>query len=427
MNEENEVVLISDLYKLLQEFTDTLLEFVKAYDSETKKIKFVPPHPPEGKDCRGWHKKSEKLNIENFTADLKRNAFYNYSFSLFEIFTIKILKALISANEEVKNRYEKKWYKIIDEGFHKEFNLSSEILTDIKTLYERHDIVSRYEGSSYLDLIQSIIGLKKPNIEFYNKNISNFIIFKEIRNLLTHRGWNIDSIFCTTLKNNGVLKKNPKHLIDFLMRVRTDETDESVYDENSTYDLEHLIGSPLRIPLGAIAETLIYIAGYIVVSLDINQAFDEDENESHHSFSSYLHDLLNASKIVPEIAPYIVQSLFMTKEVLVEDKDKLNDLEIFNSVLAKDLLINSYEKSHIKSCTHCKESRDMLKKEIDYYLDVLGEDLHNILSAYIDNNLSKFIESLSNSEYKKYIDKDTFVSKKWASNKEFKKFLNSNN
>ena len=46
MNEENEVVLISDLYKLLQEFTNTLLEFVKAYDSETKKIKFVPPHPP---------------------------------------------------------------------------------------------------------------------------------------------------------------------------------------------------------------------------------------------------------------------------------------------------------------------------------------------------------------------------------------------
>ena len=63
----------------------------------------------------------------------------------------------------------------------------------------------------------------------------------------------------------------------------------------------------------------------------------------------------------------------------------------------------SYEKSHKKSCTHCLESRDMLKKEIDYYLDVLGEDLHNILSAYIDNNLSKFIESLSNSEYKKYM------------------------
>jgi len=426
MSDENEKFLISDMYQLLEEFTNTLLEFVKAYNSETKKIKFIPPHPPEGTNCKSWHKKSEKLNIENFTSDLKRNAFYNYSFSLFEIFTIKILKALIYENEEVKNRYEKKWYKLIDEGFHKEFNLSSEILTDIKTLYERHDIVSRYEGSSYLDLIQSIIGLKKPNIMFYNKNISHFIIFKEIRNLLTHRGWNIDSIFCTTLKNNGILKKNPEYLNEFLMRVRSDETDKFFYDENSSYDLNHLIGSPLRIPLAAIAETLIYIAGYIVVSLDINQAFDEIEEESQYSFGGYLHLLLNASKIMPDVAPYLVQALFMTKEALVENRDSVKELEIFNNLLAKDLLLTSSERRDSKDCKHCKENRDEMEKEIDSYSKELGEDLQNILSAYIDNNLTKFIESLNNSGYKSFIDEDTFISKKWSSNKEFKKFLKTN-
>lgn len=426
MDKQSEDIYISDCYQLLEEFTETLIEFVKAYDQESKKIKFIPPHPPVGEDCTSWHKKSDKLNIENAASDFKRNAYYNYTFSLFEIFTIKILKTLIVSNSEVKTRYEKKWFRLIDEGFHKEFNISSEILTDIKSLYERYDIVSRYEGSSYLELIQSIIGLKKPDLDFYNKSISNFIIFKEIRNLLTHRGWIIDSIFCETLKNNGSLKKFPNHLNEFLSRVKTDDSQEDYYDEKLEFDLNHLIGSPLRIPLGVIAENLIYIAGYIVISLEINEMFDSNPNENQFSLGNFLHSLLNASKVLPGVAPNLVQYLFLTKERLLENKNLLEEIEVFNCLLAKNLLIENAEKEHPgKKCDLCIENRNNLDNEISIYSEHLGDELQNLLTAYLNSDLKKFIETIENSSFKNSINEETFISKKWLKNKDFKKFLKS--
>ena len=426
MNKQSENIYINDCYQLLEEFTETLIEFVKAYDQESKKIKFIPPHPPQGVDCTNWHKKSDKLNIENASSDFKRNAYYNYTFSLFEIFTIKILKTLIVSNSEVKNRYEKKWFRLIDEGFHKEFNISSEILTDIKSLYERYDIVSRYEGSSYLELIQSIIGLRKPDLDFYNKSISNFIIFKEIRNLLTHRGWIIDSIFCETLKNNGSLKKFPNHLNEFLSRVKTDDSQEDYYDEKFEFDLDHLIGSPLRIPLGAIAENLIYIAGYIVISLEVNELFERNADNNAFCLGNFLHFLLNSSKILPGVAPNLVQYLFLTKEILLVNKKDIEEIEVFNCMLAKNLIIENAEKQHRgKKCEDCIENRNNLANEISMYSDYLGKELQNLLKAYIDSDLKNFMETIEISSFKNSINEETFISQKWLKNKDFKKFLKS--
>ncbi|MDA9845843.1 hypothetical protein N9C79_02615 [Acidimicrobiia bacterium] len=405
-----------------------------------ERLRIVKPN--ELNKLKGEKKNQEFLKVNNYfkqekIESHKSAALFSYSYSLFERNLVELLLNTIRTDKEIRQRYFGKWNKFFDEGHHKKFDgLTSEILRDEEAQIENYEILIKNEKSSYEKFLSSLLSLKQPTKGVFTWHRANFAIFREIRNLIVHRGDEIDAKLLQSLSRNGYLKKNPKRLDDFYEELTKRENFRREYFHTHTINLKDteistdeielklikekkdLVGSRIDINYHKAISSLIFLTCWYNMHLAKNE-------EGSSGFGEIFHEIISANdEIQNPIFCELVSEIFRVQSKYIFDYDLLRipDVNKFNFFLAlsqKEEIAKKYKNKELISTMKEQHSLNY-DKYFHFNEEFVDNKFDELLEAYIKNNKNNFFEvlknmNLTNNEYDHW-----YIFKKWKNDKRFK-------
>ena len=395
--------------------------------------------------------KNKEINLENIhwmsqnikNMDIKNAAYFSYAYSLFEKNLNDILQYVIRNDTKIKDRYFKKWNTFIDSGSQNKYeNISSDILRDNEAQFQNYEILIRNEKSSYENFLSSIQGIKFPTSKMFNSERSNFTIFREVRNLIVHRGDEIDVNLISSLKRNSYLKKNPELLQNFFNdQIEFFNTrNKRLNIEEKISSTEDLIGKKIYIDLNSVINNLIFMMSWFTMQTPIIKRHI-DIDSANHMFGDIYHQMLEANiEIAEPRMDMNISRIFRVKSKYVHNYkiDEISDMEKFNFLLSQNqeyqLLKIYFKEKHALAedmfdnpAEAMNRSKEFHNKNIEKYFKFsdLDGDLEMLLKFYIKNKKKDFLNLLKSMEFNKRELDQWYIFKKWSNESEFKKYYNN--
>jgi hypothetical protein len=424
-------------YELFPSFVSEILVIFEVFNNDVKKFQkqidkrefpIYGDEIPKNKEklfynnSIWYQKESAKLNMQ-------KNAYFSYSYSLFEKNLNELLQYLIRNDSTVKDRYFKKWNKFIDDGGQNKYeNINSDILRDNEAQFQNYEILIRHEKTTYENFLSSILGIKFPQNNLLKKQRAAFHINREIRNLLVHRSEKIDSKLIESLSRNNFLKKNPEELNKFyeFQFKRFNRHKKYAGDESpSVKKPTDLIDKKVDIDINAVLTNLIFMMAWFTMQTPINSKYISVE-DANNNFGQIYHDILIANRKVKHILiSKVVSLIFEVKSESIHniDENKISDIEKFNYLLA---LHQEYEISkQFKESELPNLLKKRLSKAIDKYFkfESLDENMEKLLMAYLKNNKKEFLFACNQIDVESQALEEWYIFKKWENDPNFKKLL----
>ena len=427
-------------YALLPNFVSDLLSIYKIYNSDRINFKKMIDKRGLATNSKNLKDKNKEINLENLhwmlqnvkNMDIKNAAYFSYAYSLFEKNLNDILQYVIRNDTKIKDRYFKKWNTFIDSGSQNKYeNISSDILRDNEAQFQNYEILIRNEKSSYENFLSSIQGIKFPTSKMFHSERSNFTIFREVRNLIVHRGDEIDVNLINSLKRNSYLKKNPELLEKFF-----DEQINFFNTRNKRLNIEEeisspedLIGKKIYIDLNSVINNLIFMMSWFTMQTPIIKRHI-DIDSANHMFGEIYHNMLEANIEIAE--PRInrnISRIFRVKSKYVHDYkiNEISDMEKFNFLLSQNQEYQLLKNIYIKEKDFLAEAKEFHNENIEKYFKFsdLDGDLEMLLKFYIKNKKKDFLNLLKSMEFNKRELDEWYIFKKWSNELEFKKYYNN--
>ena len=410
-------LLIQRLLKITEDYFFNRKKFTKDKDRIWDGAKTL-----KGRKGEQYFLLSDKL--ENTT-----NAFLVYSFSLYEIYASNLLKHLIKTNKKINHIYESKWDKLfneIKEGKHQNLDISSNIYRNKKLRIDSYSILLRTENKTLNNFLRDLQGINKVSIdnEIISRYICEYSIYRESRNMLTHRGTELDNIFFNSLKSNTDIKRNKEAYEEFLAnQFKRLE----ILDGKKTKSINQLVGQQINLRFMSVRSSIIFNAVW--------HSLDHTNNHNQHddSLGSIFHDILKFSTKNDEyeFLKLIVEIFNVYKECRCNgDVSKIHDIDKFNYFLTNDLLKTALLKltrggKAKNGKTQNKIIRNIydlkLKSDLEnnFQFSLLKDDMQQLLLHHIKNEKSKFYKVLQNLQISNEEISTWFIFDKYRKDQKF--------
>ena len=404
-----------DISRKLKKLVEDLLSIAEEHHKNSKKgqkfFEKIEKHPKKKPSQK------ELKDITEFFEILKKNknanhAFLIYSFSLFEQFLSGLLKHLIKTDEEIKKRYVGAWDRLLNSGDINKYPIKMENLRDDEWILENYDILLRHEKKTLPRFISTLLGtstnVEKKDSERY---IAKYNLYREVRNLLAHRGNHFDKSFFDDVKNNRIIKDNPDVLKLFLrINLKEKQTDE-----------KDLIDEPVFFLLTDAIQSLLFYASWFSIF-----AFKKEREKDVLTFyGSITHDIMLFAKEHESPMSTIPRILFeiYKEEVFNGNLKEMEDGDKFNYFLSLHTELSLLRKKIKNGKKLIKQSKERLEKfnEDDFNLRYLTKNHINLLKFYIFNKKREFLEEFKNFDKNLEINKGWkkwFIFKRWMSDLE---------
>lgn len=411
-NKDNNQFNISRKLEIL---FDNLLSIAEEHHKNSKKgqkfFEKIEKNPKKKASQEELKDITEFLEISNKNKNAN-HAFLIYSFSLFEQFLSGLLKHLIKTDKEIKKIYFGAWDRLLKSGDINKYSIKIENLMDDKWILENYDILLRHEKKTLPRFISTILGtstnVEKKDSERY---IAKYNLYREVRNLLAHRGNHFDKNFFDDVKKNRIIKDNPDVLKLF---IRINSTEKHT-------DEKDLIDKPVFFRLtDAITSLLFYASWFSIFAFK-----KERETDVLTFYGSVTHDVMCFAKEHNSPMSIISRILFeiYKEEVFNGNVKEMEDGDKFNYFLSLHTELSLFKKNLKDEKRLIKPSKERLEKfnEDDFNLRYLTKNHINLLKFYIFNKKREFLEEFKNFDKNLEINKGWkkwFIFKRWMSDLE---------
>ncbi len=387
------------------------------------------------------------LNFEHFMKrDFKQSytnqAIFTYAHSLFERFLTHMLKHEIRSNNDIKKRYLERWSTLFEKGEHKKYGFSVVDMRDDNKLIEGLNVLLSVESKTTVEFIISLFGIKKPrkgSETFFR--MCEYVISREIRNTITHRGNLYDDVFFTALKRNKYLQDDPQELNEYLY-VSMHEFQQLDFSEDKCKKsfnesaMASLINSPLVFHCYEDIPTLIFLSSWLALEthhLDKNRIKSGDPSLICYCFNmlnQYAHKTSDSTFIYTALDLYRI----LKNNHYKNNTELLSDIDKFNIIQSLDLYLRSLRPQEDKTSEsdfserkQLKQIEKSIKKEIEKLLDFkeLGTRYKSLLKASITNDVSKLCKILKSMQLTKQQLNEWAVFDKFRDEKKFQTILAS--
>lgn len=365
------------------------------------------------------------------------NALLIYAFSLYEIFISGFLKHLVNTNEDASNIYMGKWKVFIQqviEGKHKKLGIDADFILNLtdKNKIEKYQVLLNSQNNGkgttigkFIRDLQSMGKISREDVRV-KKNISKFAIYREVRNMLTHRGSRIDQKLIDSFRTNKDIGQDTKEVDQFLKSYLEKDKSKKIEDKD-------ILGKEIDVNFLDVIEVIIFNAYWTV----IYELKGQDDNKVESNFSSeIIHDcIIFNEKNGGTFFSFLASDIFYTVKKHIYDNSVKNlpDPIKFNYLLSHHQHIYTNEKMIKKLLKDTNASRNaILNKYLlssratynkilnKYFLfDQLDQDIQNLLTFYLKNNKKDFIKQFKKINFSKEEIESWFIFKKYSRDKEF--------
>jgi hypothetical protein len=400
-NEERKSKIYTKLFEILKKKKHSKAEkdLIKFYDDE------IRIHHLDNEKGDNW-KKAEFLGKQTIISLINN----------FELFRKKLIKVAFKNFDHAQDIYIKTFnncainhHKITGDKRYNIVRESDMIHSKNLKLIEDHKKFSTVEKLMYQ------IESDEKSTKIYNKSYKVYIIYRELRNMLTHRENKTDDIFYDSLKSS-IPSKIFQPEKDFSKFFKTLLGSNIEYNENG----KSFHFSPFRISV--LFSELLNLSFLYCISLTKKNIF---QNEIADIYNDMLVDYID-NKSKNSYANFFLGNNFD----LFTDLGKTDDLVfLVNSILVYDMISNHFGEKYIKYHENKIETYLERLKNID------KDKLHyNIIKAFM-NKSSEGLSSLTKStdEFLKKNEKEKSSIRTWYIFKKLKnefyieKYLNSLN
>lgn len=417
------------LIRRLLTMTEDFIYNKKKFHKDAKKI-WGEEKNIKGKLAKDYYELNDKL--ENTV-----NSYLIYAFSLYEIYSSNLLKFLASNNKNISRIYEDKWDKLFMEmrkGNHQNIEMSPKIFKSKKLKIDNYQILLSSLNTNLNSFLRDIQGINKISINdsTVSSYLSEYSIYREVRNLLTHRGSNIDKKFLDSITktSNLDIKRNKEPLNEFLK----DQFNRLEYmNGKKTKNINFLLGQQIDLDFMSIISSIIFNAMWHSFEEvhDPNEKLDSVVGEIFHDilWFSYKNDSYRYLSLVDQI--------FNTykKNTCKNQINDVGDIAKFNYLLSNDLLKSALlrfrrgkeykgvsETDAIKKVYQMKLKRDL---EENFQFSVLDNDIQNLLKSCITNKTKDFLNIVKEMQINQHDIDEWFIFAKYKKNKDFSKIYSS--
>lgn len=411
----------------LQNLIEKLLSISQEYILNQGKIsKFLDQkEKPSIEEYKKLYEQDQKNRFTN-------HAYLIYAFAIFEQFLSKFLKYLIINNEDVGTKFFGKWDGLFDKkNDYTKYDVKPKILRSEQDQISNYDVLLRFEKTTLTEFINNLLGIKEDEVNgniIVRTYIARYNLFREVRNLLTHRGNKFDDRFFQSIKKNKRLKDNPeeidRYLNYFFMREKIN--DKTLY--------ENLIGTPISCFMPEVVRCLIFYAFWFSVR---TYSKEDSVNDSFSFFGETCHDIMehayeHKDPVLLRISTYCFNYLYVN--VYKSDIKKMPDGDKFNFFLSKHLERElAMKEFDFKKDDEVFETHNFFLNEV-FSEDIFNYDLFNqnhicLLKYYLSDEKENFLEEFKKFDTNLEINKSWeywFIFKRWIGAKE-KKLLQQNN
>jgi len=391
------------------------------------------------KDSKWWDdinklrkkKNTSRKDIRLIREDTRKitqstEAVFIYMLSVFERNLRPILRVIVKKNKNIREKFNNKWDAFINKKDLLEHGLNyKDFYTNNNYKFEHFDILSRDENRDPINFIETLTGIRKLSEKegvLYLKHLSAYFWYKEIRNLLVHRGVIFDSTFIKTIKktiDKNTLSSNhydPDSIIRLLAlnqfnfeerRELNKLNDEGGYVIKTKNIIDRLNGRRIKsLPLYNLTCSLLFISSWLVYNnnkrvkngfsvitstLGIMTEFNKSKNGDYLNIHQELIESLSVSCHNSDIKK-------------ISDSDKLNLL--IEAKLNHDRLIKDLNKSTKYSSEELKMKRktirDEMKKIYDAYFQFnkMPINMIEVLDAFIYGSKKTYTEKVLKTNFK---------------------------
>ncbi len=431
----------SEYEVFVEKLLDLYGELIKKNNEFEERKKKLGPHPIYKNNSLDYAKKSDKWHDQELDLDYSYNSLDQttaanliYCLALFENYLNSYLEFIIRNHEDVEKKFMEHWNDFFKEDNPNKFGLEPLILTDMDKMIEHIDDLLKFKKKTVYNFIEDLLVITYTKSEHLINEKSIFTIYREIRNLLIHRGDRFDDKFIDTLNKNGHLKKNSRYLEEFYKKLYLDinnrnklekeakeqeRSHENRQEEEGNDDTEELfeakqqkdiLGTLVKIDLSEVINSLIFLSSWLVIKLEIDK--DKFDEKTQHS----LFDLDDSENLITKTfftgssvnRPYSGFSLGHVYHMLLKFNQKYTNMQGSVSLIdCIHLLKVEFLEKEIKDfadgekCNILLGQKALSKQIDDIAIDKMEfsndfKDHHNLLVAYIKDQKDKFLNIYEN-------------------------------
>tara|TARA_B100000989_G_C19519366_1_gene463337 strand:- start:144 stop:1472 length:1329 start_codon:yes stop_codon:yes gene_type:complete len=304
-------------------------------------------------------------------------AFITYALGKYEVFLTNLLKFAVQNNKESSKSFYGKWTKFLDEiakGNHKNLDIDGKFLSKMTPKVQRDNFQTLINENKTTTekFLRDILGINKTSKKDDRiwRSITYIIIYREIRNLVIHRGEKYDQKFFKSLNTKRDLKLNSYLQIFF--------KDRAGHPSNQTFS--KLLDKDVRVKFGPFINDLILCSvWYTVMSLSENRRNDIYISDI---FSSVYHEIIfNDQKDKGDLCMRLYLDLKEIKNLYLE-KCICGDVEKFNTILADDFYLpkrNRLFRRAQKNEKISEKDKKHLREQIVLNKQILSDNFDNIV------------------------------------------------
>ena len=361
-----------------------------------------------------------------------------YMFAIFERY-LRVMLRVMTRKKIIRNVFEEKWDKFINDKVLSAYHINArDYYKKPEFKYENYELIARADtknGRDPVNFIETLIGIRglseKKGVS-YLKHLTSYYWYKEIRNLLVHRGDKFDLTFVKTIKNT--IRKtslNPKTrtfkpeftirnliIAQFNVKKRNelrkrfncnrlnDKDDDKKYIIKTNLLLDELKEIAVSPNILGLTRSLLFISAWLMYNN--NQKTDI----GFSSITSPLNAMTSLNRRLgmhllsfhEELISSLMISCHDSDVNKVADADKLNILIEIN--LRTEQLIDDINKNIITYKGDFKNIKKEIKKVADlkyeryFKIKNMPSNMQDVLDAFIKGNKNKYKKEILKTNFK---------------------------
>ena len=404
--------LHANLLSILSEQMMFTKRYVKNAKVTKKGNKFVFQHDFSSADYR----------------NIRTRAYMTYCFSIFEIFASQLLRYLIKKDPNIKDRYQKKWDKFLDEKMNKQQH--KHIILDVVNAsnrswqVENYNILLHLEKSNIANFLSSLLGIKAGKKgSKHSINSAQFNLFWKVRHLLTHRGEKIDEQLIKEIRNNRQIKEESSVFNNFLKAHA--EKNKINTSKEVNINPKEIYGKIVIVPLPQVVHAIIFQISWLVMHIKLVKIVPFFTNLYHDILKNMVNHKLSDKKLLMlgmEIYSHKLEHVHNKNVNEIDDSEKFNfhllNYEFYKLAISPSKNITKEDKQKFK------KSYEIIRENNFKFSNKFDKNIIKLLDAHLRGKRAKFFEIFKKTNMKSFKDwEDWFIFDRYKKYKEFKEIV----
>ena len=366
------------------------------------------------------------------------NALLTYAFSLYEIFISGFLKYLVTSNEDANQIYTQKWKAFVQEllnGKHKKLGVDADFILNLSSenQIEKYQVLidsqNNGQGTTIGKFIRDLQSMGKISREdkTVKRYIAKFAIYREVRNMLTHRGSKIDKRFLDSLDSNKDIGQDKKEKDNFLL-LQKDKKKKS----------SSLLKKEIKFDFIDVISVIVFNAFWTV----IHEVSDKDNNYENFYPTDLLHSCLMFND--EQKGTYFSElnrDIFRTgmNHIFNKNIEESNDSFKFNFLLSEHQYLHRLMRilKGIKKNRNNTKDKKVIEEIINsnneffsktfkkyFIFNEFDINIQNLLESYLKNSKKGFMKEFNNLDFNRDEINGWYIFQKYKNDNDFIKIAN---